>query len=236
MSMSVGKIEAVDFDTVYKVLSSRKLSEVDKSKFIKANSTKIKDILKNNITSADFDKLMDNRHIVKFKPLKNSFTKYGDKIILAKSLGVPTSEIPNYIRNVNDAMKTVDKLTFLPSDKLEQIKRYVYRHGNKDELVNFLDYELKNAEDIVKTLYRTLEYHTGGVADYFIRPIHRLDNKTMIRIYNIIDKNLDNAQKSGNINQEQQDKIARWALVQIYKIQNNNKLINAIKTVKTLNG
>ena len=133
-------------------------------------------------------------------------------------------------------MKTVNRLTFLPPDKLDQVKSYVYRHGNKDELVTFLDYELKNTEDIVKTLYRTLEYHTGGVADYFIRPIHRLDNNTMIRIYNVIDKNLDLARQTGKVSRADKDEAARWALVHIYKIQNNNKLINAIKTAKTLNG
>ena len=236
MVMNVGKIEAIDFDTIYRVLSSNKISEVDKSKFIKANSAKIKNILKSNITSPEFERLMENRHLVKFRPLKNSFTKCGDKIILAKSLGVQTSEIPDYIKNVTEAMKTADRLTFLTPDKLEQVKSYVFRHGNKDELVTFLDYELKNSEDMVKTLYRTLEYHTGGVADYFIRPIHRLDNNTMIRIYNVIDKNLDTAYKAGNISQKEDDEITRWALVQIYKIQNNNKLLNAIKTVKTLNG
>ena len=234
--MQVDKIGAVDFETVYKVLSSDKITSSQKENFIRTNRAQIKNIVEFQLTSSEFNQLMDNRHIIKFRPIKNSFTKYGDKIILAKSLGVPTSEIPNYIRNVNSEMQKVDRLTFLPPDKLDQIKSYVYRHGNKDELVNFLNYELKNADDIVKTLYKTLEYHTGGVADYFIRPIHRLDNQTMVRLYNVIDKNLDNARQSGSITREQNDETARWALVQIYKIQNNNKLINAIKTAKTLNG
>ena len=234
--MEVARIETIDFDTVYKVLSSRKISEAQKTQFIRNNSAKIRNIVEFQITSADFNRLMEQRPLKKFKPLKNSFTKYGDKIILAKSMGVETSEIPDYIRNVNDAMKSVNKLTFLPADKLEQIKQYVYRHGNKDELTTFLDYELKNSADVIKTLYRTLEYHTGGVADYFIRPIHRLDNNTLIRIYNIIDKNLSTARENGQISAEQNDEIARWALVQIYKIQNNNKFINAVKTAKTLNG
>ena len=36
--------------------------------------------------------------------------------------------------------------------KGEMIKTYVYRHGSKDELVNFLDWELKHTRDILKTL------------------------------------------------------------------------------------
>ena len=235
MSFSVQKVETLDFDKVYKVLSSRKLSEAQKTAFIKANSAQIKTIAEFNITSPDFSKLMEQRPIIKFRPLKNCYTKYGDKIILAKSLGLQPSEIPEYVKNVSEAMQSVNSLTFLSPDKLEQVKTYVYRHGSKDELVNFLDYELRNAEDITKTLYRTLEYHTSGLADYFIRPIHRLDNKTMIRIYNIIDKNLDASYQAGKVDQIEKDKTARWALVHLYKIQNNNKLINAVKTYKTLN-
>jgi len=234
--MQVEKINSLDFDTVYKVLSSSKITSSQKADFMRANKTQIKNLVEFQITSVDFDRLMECRHLVKFRPFKNSYTKYGDKIILAKSLGVPTSEIPQYIKNVTNAMKSVDELSFLSPDKLEQVKSYVYRHGSKDDLVTVLDYELKKADDKVKTLYRTLEYHTGGVADYFIRPIHRLDNKTLVKIYNVIDENLDSARQNGNISMEMQDETARWALVQIYKIQNNNKLINAIKTYKTLNG
>ena len=58
----------------------------------------------------------------------------------------------------------------------------------------------------------------------------------MVRLYNVIDKNLQSAIESGSITKEQYDETARWALVRIYDIQNNSKLINAIKTYKVLNG
>ena len=85
-------------------------------------------------------------------------------------------------------------------------------------------------------MYRTLKYHTGGVADYFIRPVHKMSNNTMIQLYNVIDKNMQSAVEKGSITEEEYNKTARWALVRIYDIQNNSKLINAIKTYKVLNG
>ena len=117
---------------------------------------------------------------------------------------------------------------------MDMLKTYVYRHGSKDELVAFLDYELTQTKDVAKTLYRTLEYYSGGVADYFIRPIHRMDNKTLVKIYNVIDKNIKEAVSIGEISDADSKKIAKWALIKIYQIQNNSKLINAIKTYKTL--
>ena len=83
-------------------------------------------------------------------------------------------------------------------------------------------------------LYNTLEYHTGGIADYFIRPIHKMDNKTLVRIYNVIDKQLKIQKENGLISEEENTKIAKWALCKIYTIQNNNKFINAVKTYKVL--
>ena len=115
------------------------------------------------------------------------------------------------------------------------LKTYVYRHGSKDDLVAFLDYELKKAEDLTKSLYRTLEYYSGGVADYFIRPIHRMDNKTLIKLFDVINKNIKQKQIAGKLSEAESEEVAKYALLRIYEIQNNSKLINAIKTYKTLN-
>ena len=82
---------------------------------------------------------------------------------------------------------------------------------------------------------KTLEYHKGGVADYFIRPVHRMSNKTMIKMCKVIDKNIKSAMESGDITKEKYDEAAQWALVQIYNSQNTSKLINAIRPYKVLN-
>ena len=187
-----------------------------------------------NITDSEFNEMMSHRPIVKFKPVKNSLTKAGDKILLAKTLGIAPSEVNDYIKNVSDAMQDVNRLSFLPKDRIDAIKTYVFRHGSKDDLVVFLNYELTKSKNLLKTLYTTLDYYSGGVADYFIRPIHRMDNKTLIKIYNVIDKNLKASEQEGKITKEENLKAAKWALYRIYTIQNNNKLINAVKTYNIL--
>jgi hypothetical protein len=232
--MRIEKINNLDFDSLYKVLTSNKITDVQKTEFVLSNRGQIKQIMTHAIDNVDFKNLMDNRVLQKFRPLKNSYTKWGDKIILAKALEMPASKIPAYIREISESLKDIENMKFLPHSTMEMLKTYVYRHGTKDELVLFLDYELTKSKDKLRCLYRNLEYHSGGVADYFIRPIHRMDNKTLIKVFTVVDKHIKLTQKSGKISEAESQKLAKWALVQIYKIQNNSKLINAIKTYKTL--
>ena len=232
--MKVQKIEHLNFETFQNVLGSTSITDTQKIQFINDNRAKIEQIIETKISSMDFKTMMQKRALIKFRPLKNSFTKKGDKIILAKALNINPSEVPSYIKKVSEAVNTIDGIKGVPPEKIEMIKTYVYRHGSKDELVTFLDYELTKAVDLEKTLYRTLEYYSGGIADYFIRPIHRMDNKTLIKVYQIINKNIKRAQAEGRMDNVRSEKIAKWALIQIYRIQNNSKLINAIKTYKNL--
>lgn len=232
--MNIGKIENLDINVLHRILCSNKITETQKASFLLKNRTQIATIMENCITSSDFKILMQNRTLQKFRPLKNSYTKWGDKIILAKAIGVKPSEIPEFIKKTTKAIGKMEELEFLAPSKLEMVKTYVYRHGSKDELVNFLDWELKHAKDILKTLYSTLNYYSGGVADYFIRPIHRMDNKTMIRIYSVINKNIKISQSAGKLSDADSKRIAKWALIRIYQIQNNSKFINAVKTFDVL--
>ena len=232
--MKIDAIKVIDFATIYKVMTSSSISDAQKEQFIKSNRTAFKKVMEASITSGEFKTIMRSRAIQKFRPFKNSFTKQGDKRILAQALQLPVNEIPNYIKSVTEALNKVETLDFLPSDKLEMVKTYVYRHGSKDEVVTFLDYELRKTRDLMKTLYSTLEYYNGGVADYFMRPIHRMDNKTMLKIYNVVNNYIDMAKKNGSLNEVHREKIAKWALIQIYRIKNNSKFINAIKTYSEL--
>lgn len=232
--MQVPKIEALTFDKLYKILSSNKITEHQKIEFVKYNRVKIAKIVEAKISSTDYKTIMSKRALVKFRPLKNAFTKKGDKIILSKALNVPLSEIPAHIEAAKQEIAVIDKIDFLSPEKMEMMKTYVYRHGSKDDLVAFLDYELLKAKDTLKTLYRTLQYHTGGVADYFIRPIHRMDNKTLVKLYSVVIKHIEGSKTQGLYAEAEYEKTALWALGRIYEIQNNSKLINAIKTYKTL--
>ena len=108
-------------------------------------------------------------------------------------------------------------------------KTYIYRHGSAEQLVLFFDYELLKSKDVLKTLYRTLEYNNNGVADYFIRPIHRMKNSTLISLYQVVDKYLQKSFNSGQIISEQKLETSEWALKRIYLIQHNSKFINSLK-------
>lgn len=228
------KIEHINFETLHKVLTSNQLTEVQKTKFVLANKLEISKVLDAKISSADYKILMKNRNLKKFRPLKNSFTKKGDKIILAKALGITPSEIAGYIKTAKENIYDIKKIDFLTPEKMELLKIYIYRHGSKDDLVRFLDYELTQTKDLLKTLYTTLQYYSGGVADYFIRPIHRMDNKTLIRLFDVIDRHIKLDELEGRFTEADSKKNALNALARIYEIQQNSKFINAIKTYKVL--
>ena len=232
--MEITKIDNVTFETLYKVLSSSKLSEIQKTNFVQVNKQEVARIFDAKISSKDYNALMYNRKLRKFRPLKNSFTKKGDQIILANALGVTPSKLPAYIKTAKENIYDIKQIDFLTPEKMELLKTYIYRHGTKDDLVKFLDYELTQTKDFTKTLYQTLQYYSGGVADYFIRPIHRMDNKTLVRVYDVINKHIKVNQDMGNFTEADSKKIALNALVRIYEIQNNSKLINAIKTYRVL--
>lgn len=235
--MNISAITPIDAYSIQEILTSGKISEAQKVEFIRKNRTEIKNALNVSIMGNEFSRLMKNRPLEKFKPLKNSFTKRGDKILLAKTLGIKPAEVCDYISEVQDEIEKINSdLSFLPPDKIDAIKTYVYRHGSTDNIVAFMDYELRTTKDLLSALYRTLDYHTNGVADYFIRPIHRMSNKTLVRIYNAVDKNIHIASKNGLVNEHLANEASRWALIRIYQIQNNSKLINAIKTYKVLKG
>ena len=231
---SIDSLTPITLTKVHEILTSNKISHNQKQEFIRHYKTQIQEALDIKLTGIDYKWIMRSRPLQKFRFLKNSVTKRGDKKMLSMVLEIEPCEVDEYIENVTEAMKEIKELDFLPKDEIDAIKTYVYRHGSKDEIVNCLDYELRKSKDILKTLYSTLEYHTGGIADYFIRPVHRMSNNTMISLYNVINKNLQSAYESGSITKEQYNNNAKNALIRIYEIQNNSKFINAIKTYKIL--
>ncbi|MBR1618730.1 hypothetical protein IJ674_02400 [bacterium] len=240
--MKIDKIDKInpvgnlDLYKVREVITSSKITTDQKIKFIKKNHSEISHLVDEKISSSDFKTIMNNRPLILFKPLKNSYTKAGDKKLLAIALGIKPNEVDNYIKNINLQVRSMQDINTMgiSKDNYEEVKTYIFRHGEKEQVINFLDYELSHAKNILHVLYHTLEYNSGGVADYFIRPIHRLDNGTMLGIYNVVDKNLKAGRASGKISDVQAQETAEWALARIYKIQNNQRLQNAIKLKKEL--
>lgn len=216
---------------VYKILTSEKLTDTQKAQFIKKNSTAIKNMTKSEITPTELKELMSHRPLVRFRPLKNSFTKQGDSIMFAKAVGITKKDIRKYINSIID-----NNFENQHPDNIEKAKAYVYRHGTKAQVIAFLEYELSDVKTTLEKLYKTVQVNSGGLADYFSRPIHRMDNTTLGKLYNTIDKSLKKSADAGYIKQEDLNSHAEWALVKIYEIQNNSKLIRAYEAYQNLTG
>lgn len=225
-------VNSIDTLKLHRILTSEKLTDKQKAEFIKKNTTAVKNIVKTEITKYEFEELMSERPLIRFRPLKNSFTKKGDTIILAKSLGIAEKDIKKYINSIIE--NNFEIQDNLKKDNIEKVKTYVFRHGTKAQVVSFLEYELSDAKTTLKKLYKTLEENSGGLCDYFSRPIHRMDNKTLGKLYNTIDKSLRSAEKAGVISKAEMNSTAEWALVKIYQIQNNSKLLRAYEIYNTL--
>lgn len=225
-------VNSIDTLKLHRILTSEKLTDKQKAEFIKKNTTAVKNIVKTEITKYEFEELMSERPLIRFRPLKNSFTKKGDTIILAKSLGIAEKDIKKYINSIIE--NNFEIQDNLKKDNIEKVKTYVFRHGTKAQVVSFLEYELSDAKTTLKKLYKTLEENSGGLCDYFSRPIHRMDNKTLGKLYNTIDKSLRSAEKAGVISKAEMNSTAEWALVKIYQIQNNSKLLRACEIYNTL--
>ena len=226
------KIIPINAVNIHKVLTSSELTDAQKAVFLRRNSKEINAVMKTEISKSELSALMQNRPLQRFRPIKNSFTKHGDKMLLAKSLGVSEKDINKYIDNIIST--NFDIQNGVTSENIDKVKAYVYRHGSKSQVVAFLGYELSNVDYVLKRLYKTLEDNSGGLADYFSRPVHRMDDVTFGKLYNTIDKSLRSAEKSGVINTDKCNSTAEWALVRIYQIQNNSKLIRAYDKYKSI--
>ena len=81
------RIDSIRPQVVNEILKSSSVSNHVKAEIIKANP----EILKSpelTISSSDYKIMMESRPLIKYRPLKNSFTKQGDMKILAQSLGI----------------------------------------------------------------------------------------------------------------------------------------------------
>lgn len=226
----MSKVEPITPLYVNKILATNKLTDAQKLQFIKENAAAIKSFSGEEINMTELKEILKSRPLVRFRPIKNSFTKQGDKILLAKSLNIEPKEVNKYIENLTTTGLNTDS----PVESIEKVKSYVYRHGTKGQVVKFLEYELSDEKFVLERLYKTLQANSGGLYDYYERPIHRMTNNNLSQLYNVIDKSLRNAEKKGAINKDQLSSTSEWALVRIYEIQNNSKLIRAYNKYKDL--
>ena len=73
-------------------------------------------------------------------------------------------------------------------------------------------------------------YHRGWFSAFYVFDWYSTKNQSKDN-YSVV---FETAEKNGEISSAESKKIAKWALIQIYKIQNNSKLLNAIKTYDIL--
>lgn len=242
MSMSIDKIGALkpvgplDLYKVREIMTSNKITQTEKIKFLQENHDKIKSLAEEKISGTDYEKLMEIRPLKLQNPLKNVYIKFVDWEITALALGIKPSEVKGYMENIVNKLESMEDLKTLgiSEDIYKQIKTHVYRMGSKKQVITNLDYELHHAENILDSLYHTLDYNSCGIANYFMFPHRRLDNKTLIKVYNVIDKNLKSSSASGKISEANALQASEWALAKIYEIQNNQHFQNVIKLKKAL--
>ena len=158
--------------------------------------------------------------------------------MLANGLDIPLDKVDDYIERViaeailkfDDAEEEKQKKLLETKEKnIELVEEYVFRHGTKEEMLAFLENEMANQKLILKKLYKILDDNVGTLYKYFERPCHLLDNATAVKMYKIINRGLDEAQKAGYIDENVNIEASKWALKQIYLIQSNYKFLNAVK-------
>ena len=242
MDISIDRIDAIkpveifDLYKVREVMTSGKIKETQKIKFLEENHDRINCLAEKKISGTDYEVMMNVRPLKLQNPLKNVYIKFVDWKITAKALGVEPSEVKSYMGDIVHKLESMEDLKTLgiSEDVYKQIKTHVYRMGSKKQVITNLDYELRHTEDILNTLYRVLDYNSIGIANYFMFPHRRLDNKTLIKVYNVIDDNLKLSNKSGRISEVEAMSASEWALAKIYEIQNNQHFQNLVKLKKEL--
>lgn len=221
------KIEALTPYQVSKIIQSESVDSSTRKEIIEKYPDALKQV-QITMTKGDYAYLMKNRPLIRFRPLKNSFVKKGDKILLATALGVSNNQVDETIEEIIDT--NFDIMRF-PKEYIDKAKAYVYRHGTKDQVLSFLKNELSDVKTNLQLLYKTLDDNTGGLCEYFQRPCHMMDNKTLGDIYKIVQDSLMNSQNAGEISADDNMKTANWALKRIYQIQNDSRVIRAAKVV-----
>ena len=119
--LSISKIEKFNPKLIHQVLSSSAITQEEKVQFIRKNNSEIISALNIVPTGSEYNKIMENRPLIKYRPLKNSFTKRGDKILLAKAKaneinqeGV-TALNENWNKNLEETIK-IAKTKWLDDD------------------------------------------------------------------------------------------------------------------------
>lgn len=114
-------------------------------------------------------------------------------------------------------------------ERADLIEPYIYRHGSKEQLTEYMKLQLSDAKSALKKLYNILDTEGRGLLAYFARPIHICDNRTLKKMQHIVKDGLSNARDKGYITDDVYEQNVEWAIQKIYDIQSDNKLHTALK-------
>ena len=114
-------------------------------------------------------------------------------------------------------------------ERADLIEPYIYRHGSKKQLTEYMKLELSDAKSALKKLYNILDTEGRGLLSYFARPIHVCDNRTLKKMQHIVKDGLANARDKGYITDDVYEQNVEWAIQKIYDIQSDNNLRSILK-------
>lgn len=183
-----------------------------------------------NIPKSDIDKYINET--IDYLLYKNPASIYYDGTI--KLQNYYTEEIFRQILEKQNITKEEDikkqELLFY-QQPVGIMGDYIYRHGSKTQLLNYMKLQLSDAKSMLKQLYNILDTECGSLMSYFVRPIHVLDNHSVVKMHKIVKDGLSEAQNRGYISKEEYSQNVQWALEKIYAIQSNTTLREALRTL-----
>lgn len=183
-----------------------------------------------NVPKSDVDKFINET--IDYLLYKNPESIYYDESI--KLQNYYTEEIFRQIMEKQNITKEEDikqQEQLFYQQPIGIMGDYIYRHGNKTQLINYMKLQLSDAKSMLKQLYNILDTECGSLLSYFIRPIHVLDNHSVVKMHKIVKDGLSEAQNRGFISKEEYSQNVQWALEKIYAIQSNTTLREALKTL-----
>ncbi|MDD3238343.1 MAG: hypothetical protein PHV37_09645 [Candidatus Gastranaerophilales bacterium] len=192
------------------------------------------------MSKGEYKALLEKRPLIKYRAVRNILIKKADQQFLADQLGINPTDVSSYIDNIIDNVAKTRIPQYIPANNefAKKVKiapgilePYIYKHGTKDQVINWFEYRLSDVKTALQELYKTLDDNAGGVYDYFSLPKHFLDNKNIEKMDKIVTTSMGNAQKAGYISKDQNVEACRWALQQINEIQNNSVIRRAVKFV-----
>ena len=170
--MSIEPIQPITPLYVNKVLATNKLTNEQKFQFLKENMAVIKSFNREEINMHELKEILKTRPLIRFRPLKNSFTKQGDKKLLSKALGIEPSQVDGYINSMV-------KNGYISSSEADSAynEELIFKKGEDDNglkmVMYYQDAVYNELKDLEEKYYNIVKKYTKKID--FISKIFRSD-------------------------------------------------------------